>query len=50
MDIEWLKTYYRGLGWTEQRVTDFLRETALNEKAKDEDVKRYEFQVSTAKE
>lgn len=50
MDIEWLKAYYRGLGWTEQRITDFLREAVLNEKVKDRDVKRYEFRVSTVRE
>ena len=32
MDEEWLTRYYRGLGWSEQRITDFLHKTELNEK------------------
>ena len=25
MDEEWLETYYRGLGYTEKRITQMLR-------------------------
>lgn len=34
MDKEWLTKHYMSFGWTEQRITDFLRRAELNEKAK----------------
>ena len=34
MDKEWLTKYYRGLGWNEDRIVDFLHKTELNEKHK----------------
>lgn len=40
MDKEWLVAHYKGLGWTEQRITDFLREAELNEKAKAQEALR----------
>lgn len=31
MDKQWLEAYYKALGWSEQRIADFLRRAeALN--------------------
>lgn len=34
MNTDWLTKYYRSLGWSEYRITDFLERAALNETRK----------------
>jgi hypothetical protein len=34
MNTEWLTKYYRSLGWSEHRISDFLQRAVLNEARK----------------
>lgn len=39
MDQKWLVKYYKSIGWSEHRITDFLRRASVLEKIKEEQIK-----------